>query len=140
HAVARELRENVAVGVHGQEGGVHAVDLLPAHRGAEELDAVAGEFGGHVAQRVGGQQGGVGRGQLHPAAGGPVELPDAGGAELGDLDRGRTRKRRRRVEQHRRRVVYVVGGGEVGPAVAVEVPRRHRLRVGADGEGLLGGE
>src|SRR5205085_6821686 len=50
---------------------------------------------------------------------------------------------RRRVQEHRRRVVGEVGDGEVGPAVAVEVAHRHAVgtvRVGADGEGLLGGE
>ena len=33
-----------------------------------------------------------------------------------------------------------IGDGEVGPAVAVEVPHRHGEGTGAGGEGLLGGE
>ena len=44
------------------------------------------------------------------------------------------------VEQHRNRVVVVIRHDQIGLAVAVDVGRRHRVRVDAHGEGLLGGE
>src|SRR5262249_1675762 len=47
---------------------------------------------------------------------------------------------RRRVQQHTHRVAACVGDDEVGAAVAVDVPQRHRDGIAAGGEGRLGGE
>src|SRR5262249_581854 len=78
-----------------------------------------------LADRKRGRQGPL----ADPAATGQVRVEGGGGGRgLGC------------VQRYRRRGAAEVGDEQVGPAVAVDVPHRHREGAGAGGEGLLGGE
>src|SRR5207302_1929595 len=87
----------------------------------------------------------IGDGEVGPAVAVEVRRGNAGGGGAGGEgllggESGRPRPRHRRVQQYRHHLVRLLGGGEVGPAVAVDVRRRHPEGGGAGGEGLLGGE